>query len=299
MSNLLCTDKRSERIGTPIQCVPAHSVKAHDVAPIVDCLRNDVVSSGVIDLSDGSRAKHEAVRYAVGPTNQPTIAPSWLIPRTPFPLPIPMGVRTPLASRNPLAPSAFAALHAFRALLTGGWTEIFGSQVLSMRDLKDKIRSLPQVNAAASIHFLPLTGIGSGSDVYRADRPKPRSAGRFLERDPLWQPRPALNAPDRLFRKKVQELLNAVDKRYARLITDDLYRKSRGPNRWSGFTREFLIRVADHVQKGLPLAFPAPLAEAYLRNPLAGHAAACRGCGYHLPPLCFQLCPVCGKPVER
>jgi len=37
-----------------------------------------------------------------------------------------------------------------------------------------KIRALPQVSAAASIHFLPMNGIGSGSGVYRADRPKPQ-----------------------------------------------------------------------------------------------------------------------------
>jgi putative ABC transport system permease protein len=43
-----------------------------------------------------------------------------------------------------------------------------------VEQMLDKIRSLPQVSAAASIHFLPLTGTGSGSDVYRADRPKPQ-----------------------------------------------------------------------------------------------------------------------------
>jgi len=36
-----------------------------------------------------------------------------------------------------------------------------------------KLRALPQVSAAASIHLLPLNGIGSGSDVRRADRPAP------------------------------------------------------------------------------------------------------------------------------
>jgi putative ABC transport system permease protein len=36
-----------------------------------------------------------------------------------------------------------------------------------------KIRALPQVTAASSIHFLPLGGTGSGSGVYRADRPAP------------------------------------------------------------------------------------------------------------------------------
>lgn len=37
----------------------------------------------------------------------------------------------------------------------------------------EKIRVLPRVTAAASIHLLPLGGIGSGSGVYRADRPRP------------------------------------------------------------------------------------------------------------------------------
>jgi putative ABC transport system permease protein len=36
-----------------------------------------------------------------------------------------------------------------------------------------RIRALPQVTAAASIHFLPMNGIGSGSGVYRGDRPAP------------------------------------------------------------------------------------------------------------------------------
>ena len=36
------------------------------------------------------------------------------------------------------------------------------------------IRAVPQITGAASIHFLPLSGtIGSGSGVYRADRPAP------------------------------------------------------------------------------------------------------------------------------
>ena len=37
-----------------------------------------------------------------------------------------------------------------------------------------RIRALPQVSAAASIHWLPLSGIGSASGVYRADRPAPQ-----------------------------------------------------------------------------------------------------------------------------
>ena len=35
------------------------------------------------------------------------------------------------------------------------------------------IRGLPQVSAAASIHFLPMNGMGAGSSVYRGDRPTP------------------------------------------------------------------------------------------------------------------------------
>jgi putative ABC transport system permease protein len=37
----------------------------------------------------------------------------------------------------------------------------------------EQIRGVPQVTAAASIHFLPMGGIGSGSGVFRADRPEP------------------------------------------------------------------------------------------------------------------------------
>jgi putative ABC transport system permease protein len=37
----------------------------------------------------------------------------------------------------------------------------------------EQIRAVPQVSAAASIHFLPMGGIGSGSGVFRADRPEP------------------------------------------------------------------------------------------------------------------------------
>ena len=37
-----------------------------------------------------------------------------------------------------------------------------------------KIRALPEVSAAASIHWLPMNGAGSGSGVYRGDRPKPQ-----------------------------------------------------------------------------------------------------------------------------
>ena len=42
-----------------------------------------------------------------------------------------------------------------------------------VEQMLSKIRALPQVTAAASIHLLPLGGIGSGSGVYRGDRPPP------------------------------------------------------------------------------------------------------------------------------
>jgi len=51
-----------------------------------------------------------------------------------------------------------------------------------------KIRALPQVTAAASIHLLPLGGIGSGSGGYRGDPPPPapgsgRGAGFSVSSD--------------------------------------------------------------------------------------------------------------------
>ena len=119
-----------------------------------------------------------------------------------------------------------------------------------------------------------------------------------LERDPRWQPPPPPSAADRLFRKKAQQLMREIDKRYTRLVVADLQRNSRDPGRWSGLTVEFLMRAADHVREGLPLAFPAAVAEAYLSNPYAGHATACQHCRYKLPSAYFKLCPVCGAPVS-
>src|SRR5215471_7591726 len=43
-----------------------------------------------------------------------------------------------------------------------------------IEQMLERIRAVPQITGAASIHFLPLSGtIGSGSGVYRADRPAP------------------------------------------------------------------------------------------------------------------------------
>jgi len=78
------------------------------------------------------------------------------------------------------------------------------------------------------------------------------------------------------------------------LIVDDLRRNPRrDPESYSNFTVEFMIRVRDHVQQDLPLAFPAAVAEIYLSNPHAGHAMACKQCGYKLPFHLFTSCPVC------
>jgi hypothetical protein len=102
---------------------------------------------------------------------------------------------------------------------------------------------------------------------------------------------------DQLLRNKAQQLMREVDERYTQLVVADLQRNSRDPEHWSGLTVEFLMRAADHVRDGLPLAFPASLAEAYLGNPHAGHAAACQQCRYKLPVGYFELCPVCGGRV--
>jgi hypothetical protein len=118
-----------------------------------------------------------------------------------------------------------------------------------------------------------------------------------LERDPRWQPPPPPSAVDELFRKRARQLMREVDERYTRLVVADLQRNARDPEHWSGLTVEFLMRAADHVREGLPLAFPASLAEAYLGNPHAGHAAACEKCRYKLPMGYFELCPVCGGHV--
>jgi putative ABC transport system permease protein len=42
-----------------------------------------------------------------------------------------------------------------------------------VEQMLEKIRAVPQVTAAASVHFPPMGGIGSASGVYRADRPAP------------------------------------------------------------------------------------------------------------------------------
>ncbi|MBZ5727472.1 MAG: ABC transporter permease [Acidobacteriia bacterium] len=55
--------------------------------------------------------------------------------------------------------SSFAQLLERRAALVAGMLE--------------RIRALPQVESAASIHMLPLTGLQSGTWYYRADRPAP------------------------------------------------------------------------------------------------------------------------------
>ncbi len=42
-----------------------------------------------------------------------------------------------------------------------------------MQQILERVRALPQVTSASSIHILPMTGGNSGSDYYRTDRPAP------------------------------------------------------------------------------------------------------------------------------
>ena len=47
------------------------------------------------------------------------------------------------------------------------------ARAAAIERMLERIRAVPQVSAAASVHFLPMSGIGSGSGVFRADRPEP------------------------------------------------------------------------------------------------------------------------------
>lgn len=47
------------------------------------------------------------------------------------------------------------------------------AQVSFLQSVLEEIRSTPGVVSASSIHFLPLSGIGSGAPVFRSDRPRP------------------------------------------------------------------------------------------------------------------------------
>ena len=117
-----------------------------------------------------------------------------------------------------------------------------------------------------------------------------------LEKDPCFRQPPPPSARDRLFRKKLRELLRKIDERYARMVTEDFKRGSF--KLWTGPTLEFLIRVRDHVAEGRPLAFPAAVAEVYVGDPFAGNAAVCRQCRYKLPAAHFKQCPLCGGQVN-
>jgi hypothetical protein len=132
--------------------------------------------------------------------------------------------------------------------------------------------------------------------TFKQARSEPRSLPRIRSAT-LGTPLSRSSTPSRLLREKVQKLLREIDERYARLIRKDLQRNLK-PHDWSGLTFEFLVRVVDHVCEGLPLAFPAAVAEAYLENPHAGNATSCQQCRYKLPPCYFKLCPACGGPVN-
>lgn len=69
-------------------------------------------------------------------------------------------------------------LLTFRMVLVpSGWKtfdELLAQRAALIQQMLTRIRALPQVAAASSISFLPLSGSQSGSDYYRSDRPAPR-----------------------------------------------------------------------------------------------------------------------------
>jgi putative ABC transport system permease protein len=69
-------------------------------------------------------------------------------------------------------------LLTFRMVLVpSGWKsldELLAQRAALIEQMLARIRTLPQVTAASSISFLPLSGSQSGSGYYRTDRPAPR-----------------------------------------------------------------------------------------------------------------------------
>ncbi len=51
--------------------------------------------------------------------------------------------------------------------------ELMARRAALVRQMLERVRALPQVQAASSIHLLPMTGMNSGTDYSRADRPAP------------------------------------------------------------------------------------------------------------------------------
>jgi len=68
-------------------------------------------------------------------------------------------------------------LLTFRMLVVpqqfSSFEELLARRAAMVRDMLDRIRTLPGVTAASSVHLLPLTGMQSGSWFSRADRPEP------------------------------------------------------------------------------------------------------------------------------
>jgi putative ABC transport system permease protein len=69
-------------------------------------------------------------------------------------------------------------LLTFRMVLVpSGWKsfdDLLAQRAALIEQMLTRIRTLPQVTAASSISFLPLSGSQSGSGYYRTDRPAPR-----------------------------------------------------------------------------------------------------------------------------
>jgi putative ABC transport system permease protein len=64
-------------------------------------------------------------------------------------------------------------LLAFRMLLLPSKYGPLPRRAAVVAQMLDRVRALPGITSASSIHLLPLTGMQSGSPYYRADRPAP------------------------------------------------------------------------------------------------------------------------------
>ena len=67
-------------------------------------------------------------------------------------------------------------LLAFRMMLltpANSFEQVMTLRAARVQQMLDRIRALPDVASASSIHLLPMTGMQSGTGYYRADRPAP------------------------------------------------------------------------------------------------------------------------------
>src|SRR5580704_16609853 len=114
---------------------------------------------------------------------------------------------------------------------------------------------------------------------------------------PRFQPPASPTPEDLLFGQKVQELLDQINPEYGNRVREEM--GSRPMCEYSDFTIEVLRTAMEHVTEQRPLAFPAAVAEVYLRNERTHAGRECRSCRYRLPLFHFRLCPLCGEPSSE